>query len=151
MRRRRINPSDPSPLYMQVAEILREKITRGEYKVGELLPAERKLADTYQVGHDTIRDALAVLRREGLIVTRPGQGSLVPDHPTPTVIPVGPGVSIHARMPTEDERRRMGLPEGVPVFVLVRQGLPDEVIPGGPGTLLRTQAEEPENPEQSAP
>jgi GntR family transcriptional regulator len=36
---------------------------------------------------------------------------------------------ISARMPTEQERRELGLSEGVPVLVVSREGADDEVLP----------------------
>lgn len=147
--RRRIDPASFTPRYHQLADILREAIEAGEYGPGDLLPTELRLSQEYELGIDTVRDAMAVLRREGLVVTRHGHGSRVTERPEPTVKPVGPGVAITSRAPTEQERRRMELPEGTPVFVLSREGEDDEVLPAGPGTVLLTQAEEPEDDDES--
>lgn len=143
-----IDPSNPNPLYLQLADILREQIHTGEHGPGDLLPAERRLAQIYELGIDTVRDAMAVLRREGLIVTRRGQGSMVPELPDLHVTALGPGWDLTTRAPTEDERRRMRLAEGTPIVILSRPGQPDRIVPGGPGNVFRTQAEEPEDAEE---
>lgn len=51
----------------------------GEFKGGERLPAEAKLASKYGVGRSTIREALRVLSHMGKIETRTGSGSVVLD------------------------------------------------------------------------
>lgn len=143
--RRRIDHADPTALYLQLADIIREKVEVGVYAPGELLPPARNLAQEYEVSHDTVREAMAVLRREGLIYTRRGQGSRVRQLGERRVILVGPGVDIVTRMPTEAERRELdGLPEGIPVIVLSEPGQEDLILRGGPETVIRTQAEEPE-------
>ncbi|MDI1464473.1 winged helix-turn-helix domain-containing protein [Catellatospora sp. KI3] len=60
-----------------MANELREAITRGEYQVGDRLPGENVLMQRYGVARATARDALAVLRHEGLAVARPGAGVYV--------------------------------------------------------------------------
>src|SRR5262247_2027409 len=104
-RRRRIDQASHQPLYHQLADILREAIQAGEYPAGSLLPNQVRLAQEYELGVDTVRDALAVLRREGLIVTTRGQGSRVRQVEEVTVRYVPPDAEISARMPTEQERR----------------------------------------------
>jgi DNA-binding GntR family transcriptional regulator len=69
---------DERPLYLQVAEALREQITEGKIEPGERLPTEAELADTYGVARETIRQALRKLREEGMIRTYQGRGSYVP-------------------------------------------------------------------------
>jgi DNA-binding GntR family transcriptional regulator len=130
MRRRgRIDPAAHEPIYHQLADILREGIRAGEYPPGSLLPNQVRLAQEHELGVDTVRDALAVLRREGLIVTTRGQGSRVRPVEEVSVRYVPPDAEISARMPTETERRGLGLPEGVPVLVVSCEGQPDEVLP----------------------
>jgi DNA-binding FadR family transcriptional regulator len=78
--RRVIDRSSGVPLYRQVASDLRAKIEDGALAPGaELLP-EARLADEYDVGREVIRDALATLRSDGLIVTVRGRPSCVADN-----------------------------------------------------------------------
>ncbi len=62
---------------MDIAAILRREITRGGYRRHDRLPASRRLAETYGVARNTLRDALAQLEAEGLLETRAGSGTYV--------------------------------------------------------------------------
>jgi GntR family transcriptional regulator len=72
-----VDPYAPEPLRDQVAARIRERIESGELAPRDWLPSETDLAQTYDVGRDTVRAALAVLRDEGLITTIKGRGSFV--------------------------------------------------------------------------
>jgi GntR family transcriptional regulator, transcriptional repressor for pyruvate dehydrogenase complex len=56
-----------------LAEVLREKILKGELKEGTDLPAERELGGQAGVSRATVREALRILEGEGLIETRLGR------------------------------------------------------------------------------
>lgn len=57
----------------ELAGILRTELNR--YSPGEKLPSSRALVDRYRVSPVTVSRALAALRAEGLVVTRPGAGA----------------------------------------------------------------------------
>ena len=63
-----------SGLAGQVAQRLREAIQLGILLDGERLPPEAKLAEQLGVSTATLREALAVLREQGLVTTRRGRG-----------------------------------------------------------------------------
>jgi len=65
------------PLYYQLENILREKIKSGEYRPGHPFPTEDQLAQSYKVSRITVRQALAALEKDGLIIRRRGRGSFV--------------------------------------------------------------------------
>ncbi|MBM4339731.1 MAG: GntR family transcriptional regulator [Deltaproteobacteria bacterium] len=65
------------PLYYQLENILREKIKSGEYAPREPFPTEDQLVQSYKVSRITVRQALASLEKEGLIIRKRGKGSLV--------------------------------------------------------------------------
>ncbi|GAA4544184.1 GntR family transcriptional regulator [Amycolatopsis samaneae] len=65
------------PAFRQVASDLREKITAGEYAPGEQLPSERELVDSYGVSRPTVREAVNMLRAEGLVTSEHGRGVFV--------------------------------------------------------------------------
>lgn len=123
---RRPDPTDRTPLYRQVADNIRDAIVAGELRPGQLLPPEPRLADEAGVSVDVVRQALAALRGEGLIVTEHGRGSRVRRAPERAVVKVPPGARVSARMPTPAEREDLGgvgeVPEGVPVLVVERDG-----------------------------
>ena len=76
-----IDRHSSSPLHSQVYELLRGKITAGEWKPGDLLPTESQLIDQYQVSRATVRQALDALVNEGFIYRERGRGTFVA-HPT---------------------------------------------------------------------
>lgn len=122
-----IDPRADRPVYKQLADILRHRIASGSFIQGEMLPSAATLAETYVVGTDTVRRALAVIRLEGLIDTVPKLGSFVRVQPKSEVIRVRRG-RVTARMPVRDERRDLGISEGIPLLV-VETGDRTEVLP----------------------
>lgn len=66
----------PETMAARVANSLREELRR-EYIVGGRLPSEPELAAQYGVSRGTVRQALAVLEREGIIIRRQGAGTYV--------------------------------------------------------------------------
>lgn len=60
--------------YREVADSLRERIGAGDFDERRKLPGERDLRDYYSVSLMTIRQALGVLRNEGLLDVRQGSG-----------------------------------------------------------------------------
>ncbi len=65
--------SSPVPLWAQVCEDLRRRITAGEFESG--FPGELSLTEAYAVSRHTIREAMRVLREEGLIRRERGRGT----------------------------------------------------------------------------
>src|SRR5208283_3483903 len=65
------------PLYYQLFEILREQIRSGDLGPGGLMPSERELMQHYTLSRNTVRQALDVLDKEGLIVRDQGHGTYV--------------------------------------------------------------------------
>lgn len=126
-----IDRASYEPVHRQLARILRDRIQSGQLRPGDQLPAEATLAQTFDVGRDAVRDALASLRNDGLVITARGQGTFVRIPATDiTVLRMGAGTRVAARVATADERRQLGMPEGTAVLVLTRAGEPDEVLPG---------------------
>ncbi|MFB7647159.1 GntR family transcriptional regulator [Streptomyces sp. NPDC056084] len=66
-----------TPRYREIANALRSAIERGEYQPGQRIPGENDLIRDYGVSRNTARDALAVLRHEGITDTRRGAGNFV--------------------------------------------------------------------------
>jgi len=61
-------------LAKRLARILRKQL-RTELSLGGRLPAEQKLADEFDVSRATVRQALTMLEREGMIIRRHGSGT----------------------------------------------------------------------------
>lgn len=60
-----------------IAEELRTDIAEGRVATGEKLPTEGELAERFAVNRHTVRQAVAALVSEGLVVSRRGSGSFV--------------------------------------------------------------------------
>ena len=67
---------DPTPLYQQLANILRARITVASGR-GEPLPSESYLQQEHGVSRVTVRKAVQVLRDEGLVITIPQRGTYI--------------------------------------------------------------------------
>lgn len=76
-----------NPLYLQVAESIREAIIAGTLSPGDALPTERDLSESFGVSRASVREALRALQAQGLVSS---SGS-----PSRTVVAEGAGR--HAR------------------------------------------------------
>lgn len=65
------------PKYQRIADDLKAAIESGEYGPGDRLPGESALAAQYEVAVLTARQALKILRIEGLVETKKGAGARV--------------------------------------------------------------------------
>lgn len=72
-----VNPHDAIPKYMQLVNILRHKIEDGEWQPYEAIPSERELEAIYHISRITIREAIAILIREGYLYREQGRGTYV--------------------------------------------------------------------------
>ena len=63
--------------YRVIADDVQARIKTGELPVGHRLPSEKELALRFGVSRVTVRAALAVLERDGLILRRAGAGTFV--------------------------------------------------------------------------
>lgn len=72
------------PLYVQLAQSIGQRIANGEYAVGELLPTEAELGDSFGVSRYTVRQAIQHLRAQGLVSARKGVGTRVEARKTET-------------------------------------------------------------------
>jgi len=71
------NATYKSPLYIQLREVIRNKIEDGEYPVGTAIPSESQLAETYNLNPLSVRSALSALKYEGLLRSVQGKGVFV--------------------------------------------------------------------------
>ena len=76
-----IDPASDRAVYKQIADHLREAISRGRLKEGDQLPSEAQLMGHYGVARMTIRSALRLLEAEGLITAEHGRGVYVRARP----------------------------------------------------------------------
>lgn len=74
----------PTSLAQQVVAGLKEKILAGELPPGVKLPSEAELIAEYDVSRTVVREAVTLLRAEGLVETFQGRGSFVLTVPEPS-------------------------------------------------------------------
>ncbi|GAB3751026.1 GntR family transcriptional regulator [Microlunatus parietis] len=67
--------ADDRPIHAAITERLRAEL--GDYADGDLLPGDRELAERFGVSRMTVRQAVATLVTEGLIIRRRGSGTYV--------------------------------------------------------------------------
>lgn len=123
-----IDPNSYTPVYVQLADIVRDRIDRGVYIPGQVLPSEQQLMQEFGLARITVRQAIKELRGEGIVVTEPRRGTYVRETVDRQAVVVDGPAEVSARMPTPEERRDLELPPGVPVLVVEREGGELEVL-----------------------
>jgi DNA-binding FadR family transcriptional regulator len=98
---------EPRRLYERIARKLAKSIADGEYEVGQRLPSERELAQTFEVSRPTVREAIIALELDGLVDVRLGSGVYVLNRKPPPgeehVKDIGPFELLEARRAIEGE------------------------------------------------
>jgi GntR family transcriptional regulator len=69
--------SDSAPRYLQMADLMRQRVLRGTWPVGDKLPSLDALVDEFGVARVTVRQAVDVLTREGIVSPQQGRGTFV--------------------------------------------------------------------------
>jgi len=158
----------PLQRYEQIAARLRADVREGRLAPGERLPSERELARRLGVGRASLREALAALGVEGVLVTRPGAGSFVAMDAGERVrdgVAASPGASpsdlLEARALFEPAVARLAAERAkggaTPPFAPVAGGgeaslgVPGHDVPGGDGSVeallaAMDTAEDPSDP-----
>jgi len=67
----------PKRLYQEVGAVLKQRISNGDFAVGEKLPPEREISETMNVSRSVVREALIMLEIQGLVNVRKGSGVYV--------------------------------------------------------------------------
>ena len=69
--------SSEKSVYLQLIDVIKQKIMSGEYRPGQRLPSVRELAADAAVNPNTMQRALTELEREGLLYTLRTSGRFV--------------------------------------------------------------------------
>jgi DNA-binding FadR family transcriptional regulator len=98
---------EPRRLYEHIARKLAKAIANGEYEIGQRLPSERELAQTFEVSRPTVREAIIALELDELVEVRLGSGVYVLNRQPPSghegVTDIGPFELLEARRAIEGE------------------------------------------------
>jgi len=65
------------PIYRTLADLIERRILAQAYPVGSQIPPEPELEREFAVSRTTVRQALALLKRRGMLVSRSGLGTVV--------------------------------------------------------------------------
>ncbi|MEU2614651.1 winged helix-turn-helix domain-containing protein [Micromonospora sp. NPDC007271] len=76
-----VDPLSPTPLYVQVADLVAKRIADGELEPLRPIPSESQLQQEYGVARGTVRQAVRLLRERGLVMTVPQRGTYVAEQP----------------------------------------------------------------------
>ena len=71
----------PMPRYAQLADILRRRIARNRWPPGTQLPTLQALMQEFDVARVTVRQAMELLARDGLVSAERGRGTFVTSQP----------------------------------------------------------------------
>lgn len=123
-------------LYLKVKEEIERSINEGELQPGDRLPSEPELAKKYEVSRPTLREALKMLQRERILISKNGVGTYVNNrsdfiiNPLSKLQSVGQmiknggyteselDIKIYSREPEDDWKKQLQIDE--PVVVLER-------------------------------
>jgi GntR family transcriptional regulator len=72
-----VDQLDPTPIYEQLAMIIRQRIKAGDWKERQLVPSESSLQQEHGIARGSVRRAMELLREEGWVVTIQGRGTFV--------------------------------------------------------------------------
>ncbi len=69
--------SDSGPLYQQIRRLLESELRKGTWKPGEVMPTEVELSERFGVSVGTVKQAILLLARDGLVHRQSGKGTFV--------------------------------------------------------------------------
>jgi GntR family transcriptional regulator of arabinose operon len=87
-----IDKKNPIPRYLQVKQIIEDRVRTGSYRPGLRIPGERELADELGVSQMTVNKSILEMVGEGWLYREHGRGTFVPDDfraPVPAVLKIG--------------------------------------------------------------
>ncbi len=73
----KLSSNSSEPLYVQLMINIKNDIKNGIYKIGDQLPNEEILGETFGVSRITVRSAITQLVKEGVVVKKRGKGTYV--------------------------------------------------------------------------
>jgi GntR family transcriptional regulator len=72
-----IDHEGETPVYRQLADILRSQIESGKIPAGRSLPSIKTLAQDYEIARGSVERAVQILKDDGLVRTSIGRGLFV--------------------------------------------------------------------------
>lgn len=72
-----IKPVSKKSLFEEVSEQIIKLIQNGTFELGEKLPGENSLSESFNVSRNSIRESLKALQLTGILTSKPGKGTYV--------------------------------------------------------------------------
>lgn len=120
-----------APLYVQVAAALRQRIEDGRWAQGDKISTLEELEAEFQVARVTVRQAVDILEKEGLVQRQQGRGTFV------TNTPPGRG---WLRLATDWDTLIDSIKDNVPRLLPVESPPPEPRLDPGDGDLAEAYA-----------
>jgi len=86
----KIDPKSATSYYRQLANILIMEIQQGGFPPNSLLPCERTLATLFRLNRTTVRQALELLGKAGVVYRVQGKGTFIKPSTPPAMLPSTP-------------------------------------------------------------
>lgn len=133
------------PLYLQLEQIIKSRVLKGEFLPGDKIPTEKQLCETYQVSTITVRQAILNLVKDGLLFRKQGKGTFISDVDTKNLKTIQFAgnidgfiknglklskievLSIEKKVPPYKISRALDIPYGEDVFEIIRRRDADDV------------------------
>jgi GntR family transcriptional regulator len=124
------------PLYREVKHKLMESMRDGEWKPGDMIPAEKRLCERYGVSVGTLRKAVDELTAENILIRHQGRGTFVASHSQDRYMfgffhicpktgqkeyPTVEFISLAREKADSDSARRLGVAKGAKVIRIVNR------------------------------
>ncbi|MEC1178284.1 GntR family transcriptional regulator [Metasolibacillus meyeri] len=124
------------PIYIQIEEIIKQRILSNEYKIGDAIPSERELSVQFDVSRMTVRQSITNLVNDGMLYREKGRGTFVAnpkleqplqgltsfteDMRARNMVPSSKVVRFEKIIPSVDVARDLQLELGEEVFFVIR-------------------------------
>ncbi|MGB1110955.1 MAG: GntR family transcriptional regulator, partial [Gammaproteobacteria bacterium] len=124
-----------APLYIQIRDMLVERINAGEWGPGDSIPSETQLAQDLDVSQGTVRQAITELVENNVLMRRQGRGTFVAQHDNQRdlfhffhiadenghkVLPDSETLAFRRKRANKQEAEKLGLESGTSVSVIER-------------------------------
>jgi len=75
-----LNLNADTPIYLQIAHMIRDAVLSGDLKAGDPIPSVRQMCTEYGINPQTILNATQVLIRENILEKHRGMGMFITGH-----------------------------------------------------------------------
>lgn len=72
-----IDIKNEKPLYLQLVDVVKHRVSSNSWQQGTKIPSENELAKEFNLSVGTVKKALGVLGQEGILFRRQGQGTFI--------------------------------------------------------------------------